>query len=549
MMINVRIKGLSTEKTFRMGVLFLIFIVMILSAGSCYSRDGEFKNVILLVADGMGSAHTTLARWCKGAPLNLDDMHIGGLRTYSADSLITDSAPAATAYASGYKSSHRFIGIMSAKPTIPGVSDPKSLRFKPVASVLEGARLTGRSTGLVATSNIQHATPASFSAHWPDRNDFEEIAKQQAYQEITVVLGGGRNFLSYDLADVIRAKGYTVVTNRDEMSRSRPVKLWGIFADNAMAYDVDRKIIAPDQPSLGEMTKKAIEVLAQNAEGFFLFVEGSKIDWISHAHDPTGVVSEILAFDEAVGISLDFARARGDTIVIVVSDHGTGGMSIGSLRSDGIYSHLQYESMIAFLAKASLTGEGIEFLLKDDRTEGRIKQIVHTYLGISDLTPKEIKDIQTAPPGEMVRVTGSLVNSRSYIGWTTKGHTGEDLFFYYYGIDRPFTLLENTDIAKIMANAMGFDLVTINNRLFVEAGEAFIGTGAEISFDRADAKNQKLIIKKPGKRAEIPLSTNSMKIAGKRKAFHTLEGIAVFAPNTGKAYIPRQAVKLFDQAE
>jgi alkaline phosphatase len=529
-------------------------------SGIAVSGETVFRNVIVLVGDGMGSTHTTLTRWYKGAPLSLDAMYVGGVRTYGADSLITDSAPAATAFACGFKSTDKSVGIMACRATVPGVPDPGESRCKPIASVLEGAKLSGRSIGLVATSNIQHATPAAFSSHWPDRADYNEIGRQQVYQDIDVVLGGGRQFLlpvdkggtrrdNEDLTATLRTKGYTLVANREEMLRSASQRLWGMFADEAMAYEFDRKHFSPGEPSLSEMTGKAIELLSKNPKGFFLFVEGSKIDWASHASDPIGVISDVLAFDEAVGIALDFARKDGNTMVIAFSDHGNGGMSIGNRMTDGTYSRLQFERLVGPLRKASLTGEGIEKALKGDRSEGNVKRVISEYLGIDDLTREEMSAIRSAKPGRMNGATGPVVSARSSVGWTTHGHTGEDLFFYYYGIDKPLRMIENSDIARMTAKAMGFDLTDVDRRLFAPAGEVFKEVGASVTLDRRDPRNMVLIVESEGKKAELPLSKNIKKIKGKAETTRSLEGITVLAPQTGKVYIPRQAVEIFQKTQ
>lgn len=550
---------MNVKKCRGSGLFCALFLMLFLfwCASTVYAADGRPKNVILFVADGMGSAHTTIARWYKGSALHLDSMYVGGMRTYGADSLITDSAPAATAFACGQKSNYKMIGIMPYRATVPGVPEPGRLAYKPIASVLEGAKLSGMSTGLIATSNIQHATPAAFSSHWPDRNDFQEIAKQQVYQNIDVVFGGGRRFLlpgpkggvrkdGEDLIDVLASKGYAIVTDRKDMMDSQSERLWGLFADLDMAYELDRREFFNGEPSLAEMTRKAIEALSKG-NGFFLVVEGSKIDWASHAHDPVGIVGDILAFDDAVGAALDFARKNGNTVVISVSDHGTGGMSLGSSTSDKIYSRMQYEDLVSVLKKARCTGEGIEKALKD-RSNENIKYIVQKYLGIDDLTDKEINDLKKAKTGDMIAVTGPIISTRSHIGWTTPGHTGEDLFFYYWGIEHPMRILENSDVAHILAKEMNFDLADVDRQLFVDAGEAFKNVGASTALDKSIPGKIELIVEKYGKKAQFTISTNIMTMNTGQVKIHQLNGIAVFAPATGKVYIPREAVNIFEEA-
>jgi alkaline phosphatase len=518
------------------------------------------KNVIVLMTDGTGSAHTTINRWYKGEPLALDKMFVGGVRTYGADSLITDSAPAATAFATGYKTNDKYVGVLPdpAKITMPGVPIiPTEMKEKPVATVLEGAKLMGKSVGLVATSNIQHASPAGYSAHWPARSNYNEIAEQQVYLGIDVVFGGGKQYLvpssqggkrtdGENLIDVLKSRGYGFVENRSDMLAFDNKKVWGMFADDAMLYEFDRNTLAPDQPSLGEMTRKAIEILSQNPKGFFLFIEASKVDWASHANDPIGVISDLLAFDEAVGIALDFANDKGNTLVLAFSDHGNAGMSLGSKKTDNTYSRLPLEALVDPLKKAKLTGEGVEIILNGDLSEDNIRTIMSEHYGIDDLSADEIAEIQSAPAGSLNYIVGPMISNRSVIGWTTNGHVGDDLFFYYYGIKKPMRMIENTEIAHMSANFMNYELAKIDQKLFIPANELFGRIGALTEIDSTDQNNKVLVVKKNiGKRtatAKLPFSKDLLICNG---TSYQISGITVFAPNTGKVYVPEEALHLF----
>jgi alkaline phosphatase len=439
------------------------------------------KNVIVMVMDGCGTTHTTVSRWVKGSPLAIDEMLVGGIRTYNSVSIITDSAPAATAFACGIKSSDGAIGVFPEKVTIPGVSPiSPEMKLKPAASVLEGAKLTGRSTGLIATSNIQHATPAGYSAHWPDRDNFTEIGRQQVLLGIDVVFGGGKQYLlpknlkgvrtdDLNLIDVLTKNNYKLIETREELMKLTPQtqKVWGMFADDAMANDLDRPVLRPSEPTLAEMTRKAIEILSKNKKGFFLMVEGSKIDWSSHAHDSVGVVTEMLAFDRAVKESLDFAKKDGDTLILVFSDHGNGGMSIGTDASPVKYSKTPLDTLIAPIKRAKFTVEGVLATIGDNTSKEHIRTVLETCFGLKDVTDTEISDIQNADKGKArMNTITDIFNRRTIIGWTTHGHTGEDLDLYAFGPDKPTGLIENTEIAHACARAMGFDLADVTQKLF-----------------------------------------------------------------------------------
>lgn len=517
------------------------------------ASPGPAKNVIVLMTDGTGTTHTTITRWYKGGLLPQDPYIVGGVRTYGADSIITDSAPAASAFATGHKTDDKFISVLPPKTTIPGLAQvAEDLKYKPVASVLEGAKFVGKSTGLIATSNIQHASPAAYSAHWPDRSNYDEIAEQQVYQNMDVVLSGGKQYLltkdqggtrtdGENLINVLKTKGYGFVENKQDMLDYKGKKLWGLFANDALDYDMDRQQLHPEQPSLADMTKKAIDILSNNPKGFFLFVEASKVDWASHANEPIGVISDSLAYADAIQVALDFAKKDGNTLVLCFADHSNGGMSIGSNTTDKTYSSTPFAQLIDPLKKATLTAEGIEAVLGSNRESSNIRQIVSQYYGVEDLTEEEVRAIEKAKKGALLNVLGPIISKRSIVSWTTTGHTGEDVFLYAYGPGKPAGLIENTKLAYICSTGMGFDLDQVDNKLFIEASAAFKPLGATVTIDKTDPVNPVLVIRKETKQAQMPFSKNLVIVNGKT---HEMTGITVYAPKTDKVYVPQQAVEL-----
>nr|WP_236567355.1 alkaline phosphatase [Geobacillus sp. TFV-3] len=513
-------------------------------------KKEQVKNVIMMVIDGTSGGATTLARWYKGAPLALDEMASGAVRTYSAESAITDSAPAATAMATGFKSNDKYIGILPSIVNSPWVAPvPKEEAKKPVANVLEGAELHGKSTGIIATSAIQHATPAGFSAHVEHRNWFPDIAEQQVYQDIEVVLGGGKEALipgsgknnrkdNENLLEVIKEKGYDIVETRDELLRSKSDKIWGIFANDAMAQDMNRSYTRANEPTLAEMTKKAIETLSKDQDGFFLFVEGSQVDWAAHANDPVGMISEVLAFDEAVKEALSFAKKRNDTLVIAVSDHGNSGITLGNRNTDQTYPETPVSAYIEPLKKAKMTLDGALSQLKRDKSN--LEEVARLY-GLDPLTAEEKKKLSEST--DLRKTLAELLAARANLGFTTGGHTGEDVFLYTYGPNRPVGTFENTDLAHIMAKAMGFDLRKLNERLFVDAKKEFEAIGATVAIDRTDAANPVLVVKKGKKTAQLPVNKNIMHIDNQT---YELEGLTVYSGE--RFWIAKQAIRLFETA-
>lgn len=283
------------------------------------AADGAPPRVILVIADGTGISHWT-AGMLSSDSLALWRFPVTGLvDTRNVEGKITDSAASATAYATGVLTFNRFIGM-----------GPDSSILE---TVMEQASRRGMSTGLVATSSIVHATPASFASHVLDRGEYEEIASQMAGSAVNVLLGGGRVYFDpahrEDGVDYLNELGRDrqTVSNAAELSAVREVEasgLIGLFADNAMpAADEGRT------PTLAEMTSAALAVVDRDPDGFLLVVEASQIDWLAHDNQPfERVASEVLDCDAALHIALDYLERTPGALVVVVADHETGGTTV-----------------------------------------------------------------------------------------------------------------------------------------------------------------------------------------------------------------------------
>ncbi|HFJ9317090.1 alkaline phosphatase [Bacillus anthracis] len=504
------------------------------------------KNIIIMVMDGTSSSATTLARLYKGKPLALDEMVTGGVRTYSAESAITDSAPAATALATGNKSNSGYVGVLPSIVSSPGLKPIKEEdKLRPVANVLEGAKRTGRATGIVATAEIQHATPAGFSAHHVNRKRFDVLAEQQVYQNIDVVLGGGKDALlpikrkdGEDLVKVIQDKGYDFVETKDALLNSKSKKIWGSFSHHALAFDMDREASNPEQPTLSQMTEKAIQTLSKDKDGFFLFVEGSKPDWAAHVNDPIGMISDVLAFDQAVAKALQFAKNDGNTLLIALTDHGNSGISIGNMNTTKGYNTTPISAYIDPLKKAKMTLEGTTNKLKSDLSN--VEDVAKLY-GLDNLTYDEKERVKAAKKkSDVGPILTALLANRANIGFTTGGHTGEDVFLYSYGPQKPYGLIQNTDVAKTMAKAMSFNLEEVTNKLFVESESAFKQNGATVTIDKTDAENPVIIVKRNHVKAQLFVNKNIIRIKNK-----DYELGSVVVESNGKFYVPEEASRLF----
>jgi alkaline phosphatase len=313
--------GKALHRSGRLNQLLFVLITSFLVCVQC-AADSPPKNVILLAGDGMGIGHITAARIAgpgRDGRLAIDSMPVTGVvLTHSANALVTDSAAAGTALATGHKTNN---GTISQTP-----------EGKPLVSLLKLAQTLGKAGGIISTKFITDATPAVFVSNAAKRSQRETIAKQTIESGAQVILGGGReDFLprkdggarsdEVNLLDEAKRLGYQVVQSREEMASANGGRILGLFAESSMT-DGD------SEPTLAEMTAKAISVLARNPKGFFLMSEGAKIDSEAHANNAEGVVREVLDFDKAVQTALEFAKKDKQTLVVVTADHDTGGLSV-----------------------------------------------------------------------------------------------------------------------------------------------------------------------------------------------------------------------------
>ncbi|HYC88042.1 MAG TPA: alkaline phosphatase [Thermoanaerobaculia bacterium] len=275
------------------------------------------KNVILLIADGAGTGHFTVARNLRGENFRIGTMPVTGLHTTQcADRAVTDSAAAATALATGFKTNYEMVSV-----------DPKTLA--PYPTVLEQAEKRGKATGLVTTANFWDATPAAFAAHAKHRRD-KGVDLQMLRSGAEVLAGTGEEDFSRELspeaAQVAKENGYTVVNTRAQLDTAKGAKLLAYFPYQERNLDV------PEAP-LPVLAKWALDRLDDDPDGFFLMIEHEGTDSSSHQNHHVDLRKALTSFDEAVGVALDFAMKRGDTLVLVTSDHETGGLRVSETKT------------------------------------------------------------------------------------------------------------------------------------------------------------------------------------------------------------------------
>ncbi|XJZ25692.1 alkaline phosphatase [Bacillota bacterium Lsc_1132] len=406
-------------------------------------NNADIRNVIFLIGDGMGVSYTSAYRYLKDDPSTkvveqtaFDQYLVGQQMTYPEDPKqnVTDSAAAATAMSAGVKTYNAAIGVDN---------DGSSVK-----TVLEAAKEKGKSTGLVSTSEITHATPASYGAHDVSRKNMNAIADDyyderiQGGHKIDVMLGGGvSNFIrpDRDLTKEFQKDGYSYVTNKEEMLQNKNTQLLGLFAPGGMPKMIDRE---NTMPSLEVMTKTALDKLNQNKNGFFLMVEGSEIDWAGHDNDIVAAMSEMEDFEKAFKAAIDFAKKDKHTLVVATADHSTGGYSIGA---KGNYNW--------FGSPIKAAKRTPDFMAEQIAKGADVEQTLKSYIQL-DLTPEEIQSVKKAAESkktvEIDNAIETIFDNRSFTGWTTGGHTGEDVNVYAFGPGSNLFAgkIDNTDQAK-----------------------------------------------------------------------------------------------------
>jgi alkaline phosphatase len=308
------------------------FTFLVLSAAACFALAtfslAAAPKVILLVGDGMGPGVMGLGKSYNDVVLKRSALNMVGMMNdpsakvslvehYSASHMVTDSAAAATAMATGRKTYNTAISV-----------DDKG---NPLRSVSDEAMSRGMSVGLVTTCEVVDATPAGFSAHASERADKEEIARGQTQKKIDLIMGGGGRYFD-------NPAGYKIFYEKKDLKKISALKagdkVLGLFNQNEMNYVRTRM---PTEPSLPDMTKAALDFLSKNDKGFFLLVEGGRIDHAAHANSAEDLLEDFMEFDEAIGVVLEYRRKNPDTSVLLMADHDTGGVSLTQRGKDSGY--------------------------------------------------------------------------------------------------------------------------------------------------------------------------------------------------------------------
>lgn len=515
------------------------------------------KNVILMIPDGTSIGVYSSARWYKiynniGDGLHIDPYFTGTVSTFSSNAPIGDSAPTTSCYMTGIPSRTGHVSIYP-------VHDPENdlypldstMAYQPLATILEASRIeNNKATGLVVTCEFPHATPADCAAHHYNRGNYNAIAPQMAFQNLDVMFGGGNSFLTDDIKQHFKNTGTALIQDDKNamLNYSEDNPIWALYNDKALPYDLDRdhEVI----PSLSEMTQKAIEILSKKENGFFLMVEGSQVDWAAHGNDPVGIITEYLAFDEAVAKAIDFAKKDGETAVVILSDHGNSGITIGKRECKG-YDKLTIEELFGEVSKYKLTASGIEQKLIDvapEEMKAEFKK--HTDIDLNDDELNSLLSSKNYKEGNYMEIANSpnlthniinIMNSRMCFGFTTGGHTGEEVLLaaYHPNGDVPMGHLKNTEINDYLFKVSGLKtpLPEMTQRIFAKHFEVF--SDMKYSIEGKDSDIPVLVVKNKKNTLRIPAFSSVAMLNGKS---FDLGSVTVYIDKNETFYLPKNLV-------
>ncbi|KAK4175624.1 alkaline-phosphatase-like protein [Triangularia setosa] len=467
------------------------------SISSTPPKKDRKRNLIFMVSDGMGPASLSLTRSFRQHVSNLPmddtlvlDQHFWGTsRTRSSNSWVTDSAAGATAFSCAKKSYNGAIGME------PG--------FKPCGTVLEAAKRAGYKTGLVVTTDVTDATPACFASHVGYRWQMDEIAMHEIGEgvlgrSVDLILGGGRcHFLKNSTAgscrqddvDVVeigqRKHGWGYVDDRAgfdslQMGKNVTLPLLGLFAERDVPFEIDRRHMNDVYPSLSEMAVTALKALEEatkdSEKGFFLMIEGSRIDHAGHINDPAAQVREVLEYDRAFNAVLEFIEGSDvEGVLVATSDHETGGLSTAWQAPNELPVYNWHPEV---LLQANASAEYLTILLQQhivaNPAEGQQRlqewirrDLVEKRLGIKDALEIEINALATNPLLAM-NIFSKMVSIRARIGWSTHGHSAVDVNIYSSGGPGTEDIrgnVENTDVGGFLRRYLDVDVEEITREL------------------------------------------------------------------------------------
>jgi alkaline phosphatase len=395
---------------------------------------GTARNVIFMVSDGMNHGALSLSRQYQNFILQRE-AHWNRLyreqpvvrclaETFSANSCVTDSAAAASAWGGGQRVPNGFLNVLADGTKVP--------------TIHEKLRNNGRKTGLVTTATVTHATPAGFAANVDSRADETLIARQYLERRVDVLLGGGQKFFDAGLRGEYAAAGYDVFDDRHALTHAKHDALkpmLGIFSESHQPYSIDRShvpAIAGQVPTLSEMAQAALDRLQHGKDGFFLLIEGARIDHAGHSNDAAASIHEQAAFDDAIGTVLAFIEKHPDTLLVITTDHGCGGIQMNgvSVKGDQEFAPGVYNASNACFDRLRGFTRSFEWMKQNGLNSlsgPKLGEVIKQFTGL-EFTAEQLKIAQGLKPDGK-----AAFQAHTGIGWTSGNHTGELVEFCAYG--------------------------------------------------------------------------------------------------------------------
>ena len=420
-------------------------------AGTDHQAQELATSVIFMVPDGFGDVAAEAYELYKGREPLWESGFQALVRTSSASSPVTDSAAAATAYATGVKTNNGSIAV--------------DVDGNPLVSILTLAHGAGKATGIVSTDAVTGATPAAFAASNEDRDNRTEIAQDYIDRgELTVILGGGREDFWADpdqdgmtTLHEAEAAGFDYVTTANELSASGGQRLLGLFNVGPLGLPVGNR---SGEPTLAEMTGAALDRLAADEDGFFLVVEAAGTDIWAHANDAASVMRSAEEYENAMQVALDYAESHPGTLVVSVADHETGGMRLDGNGGRSPAMFQTYEATYAEMVFEALEAVAdLGFNLSPRSIIGAVRETISDLTGGAvQLRRDEIASIFGASNIEDVIIEFSaLLNARGGVEYTTTGHTDADVSLFAFGPGAGLLdgTVDNTEVGLWLADAMG----------------------------------------------------------------------------------------------
>ncbi|WNO61363.1 alkaline phosphatase [Rheinheimera sp. MMS21-TC3] len=401
------------------------------------------KNIIYMIGDGMGPVYLSGYRYysddlsTKTVESTIyDQLWLGMASSYpDDDTYVTDSAAGATALAAGIKSYNGAISV-----------DHNHI---PLSTMMMQAKKLGKMNGIVASSQINHATPAAFLAHNKSRSNYNEIANMYVDYKINgkpvadVMLGGGQKYFIRDdrnLINELKQLDYQYADNWQQLDKLTRMPAIALLADVALPSALDN----PVQQPLAQLTTKALQLLSPAEKGFVLMVEGSQIDWCGHSNDIACAMAEMDDFAKAIQVAKDFVDANPDTLLIITADHETGGLSLGA---NGVYEWRT--DLIKKIRNTALIIAQKMLAESDDKNTLKIWQDL-TAMELSSKESALLLSAKVDGNKALTKQIKAIINTKTHTGWTTSGHTAIDIPVLAYGKwkDDFIGFQDNTDIAK-----------------------------------------------------------------------------------------------------